>query len=221
MGDRISPMPLGGDSTTMVAGSPAELVFAPLPSPAGLGLEEAAVALSAPLPMPALGLDDATLALERLVEETHRALVRDGLIQDSLCPHCANKYMDDSNFCRKCGKPRLSESAPPPPAAAAAPCSSSSSQPPHAPPPLGKAIPSLDAVDQALEELQRGLAEIDSALARGGADAAASSTWPPAAASSRCGAAAAGTAPGVATVGAGLAAAEAGNAPKNTPGGGF
>jgi predicted amidophosphoribosyltransferase len=23
-----------------------------------------------------------------------------------LCRHCGNHFMDDSNFCRKCGKPR-------------------------------------------------------------------------------------------------------------------
>lgn len=70
------------------------------------------------------GLDAATLQLERLVEETHRALVRDGLVQPS--------ESGGGGFSSSCS---------------------------HAP-----AIPSLDAVDRALEELQRGLAEIDGAL---------------------------------------------------------
>lgn len=65
------------------------------------------------------GLDLATLQLERLVEETHQALVRDGMIQG--------------------GEAGCGIAAP--------------------------AVPSLDAVDRALEELQRGLAEIDSAIA--------------------------------------------------------
>lgn len=69
--------------------------------------------------IPPVGLDAATLQLERLVEETHQALMRDGLIQ--------------------VGDPAGGAGVP--------------------------AIPSLDAVDKALEELQRGLAEIDSAIA--------------------------------------------------------
>jgi len=73
------------------------------------------------VPLLALGLDEATVALERLVEETHQSLVREGLMN----------------------------SAPP---------VSASSQ--------GYGIPSLDSVDLALEELQRGLVEIDNALAR-------------------------------------------------------
>lgn len=66
-----------------------------------------------------ISLDAATLQLERLVEETHQALLRDGLI-------------------------------------------SGTSQAP----PATFTAPSLDAVDKALEELQRGLMEIDLALAR-------------------------------------------------------
>lgn len=62
------------------------------------------------------GFDDATLQLERLVEETHQALLRDGLIESDTAEVS------------------------------------------------GPAIPSLDAVDKALEELQRGLAEIDGVL---------------------------------------------------------
>jgi len=67
-----------------------------------------------------LTLDRATRELEELVQETHRALVQDGLIAPGL------------------GKP--------------------TGLPPMA--------PSLDAVDRALEELQRGLLEIDNALAK-------------------------------------------------------
>jgi len=67
-----------------------------------------------------LTLDQATRELEELVQETHRALVQDGLIASEL------------------GKP--------------------TGLPPVA--------PSLDAVDRALEELQRGLLEIDNALAK-------------------------------------------------------
>mmetsp|Transcript_105317 Transcript_105317/g.296503 ORF Transcript_105317/g.296503 Transcript_105317/m.296503 type:complete len:530 (+) Transcript_105317:50-1639(+) len=70
-------------------------------------------------------LDCATLQLERLVEETHRALVLDGLVRE-----------------RETGWPASTNAMTPP------------------------AIPSLDAVDSALEELQRGLLEIDSALSR-------------------------------------------------------
>jgi len=67
-----------------------------------------------------LSLDMATLQLEQLVEETHQALVRDGLVH---------------------GQGSLEDSRP-------------------------MVAPSLDAVDRALEELQRGLMEIDSALAQ-------------------------------------------------------
>jgi hypothetical protein len=92
------------------------------------------VTISMPeVPAMVLGLDEATIALERLVEETHASLVWEGLMHEV-------------------------------PAA----CIPS----PGAP---SAAIPSLDAVDQALEELQRGLVEIDEALARptlaSGADA--------------------------------------------------
>mmetsp|Transcript_45597 Transcript_45597/g.102327 ORF Transcript_45597/g.102327 Transcript_45597/m.102327 type:complete len:590 (+) Transcript_45597:50-1819(+) len=69
----------------------------------------------------ALGLDQATVELEALVEDAHRALVRDGLF-----PPFESDVVEDGPI----------------------------------------SIPSLDAVDRALEELQRGLAEIDSALAR-------------------------------------------------------
>lgn len=74
-----------------------------------------------PFEVPSLTLDSATLQLERLVEETHMALVRDGLIQET--------------------------------------------SPKDGPTLLGP-VPTLDAVDRALEELHRGLAEIDSALGR-------------------------------------------------------
>jgi len=77
---------------------------------------------------PALGLDAATLELEALVEESHRALIRDGLL--SSLPGMEQHGNDEVE-----DVPAMS-------------------------------IPSLDAVDRALEELQRGLAEIDSALAR-------------------------------------------------------
>lgn len=77
-----------------------------------------------------VSLDRATLQLERLVEETHHALVRDGLIK---APSQAwSTWSMDV-------KPATSPFA---------------------------GGPSLDAVDRALEELQRGLEEIDSALAR-------------------------------------------------------
>lgn len=66
-----------------------------------------------------VSLDAATLQLERLVEETHQALLRDGLISGTTQA-----------------------------------------------PPATFTAPSLDAVDKALEELQRGLMEIDLALAR-------------------------------------------------------
>mmetsp|Transcript_54522 Transcript_54522/g.100895 ORF Transcript_54522/g.100895 Transcript_54522/m.100895 type:complete len:623 (-) Transcript_54522:183-2051(-) len=69
----------------------------------------------------ALGLDQATIELEALVEDAHRALVRDGLF-----PPFESDVVEEGPI----------------------------------------SIPSLDAVDRALEELQRGLAEIDSALAR-------------------------------------------------------
>lgn len=67
--------------------------------------------------------DHVTRELERLVEETHRNLVSDGLIQADPSWEAPNGF----------------------------------------PGPL----PSLDAVDMALEELRRGLAEIDLALAEG------------------------------------------------------
>ncbi|CAK0816865.1 unnamed protein product, partial [Prorocentrum cordatum] len=73
------------------------------------------------IPMPFPVLDDATLQLERLVEDTHRALLRDGLIGRADGP---------------AGDPGGA-----------------------------LALPSLDAVDRALEELQSGLREIDDALA--------------------------------------------------------
>lgn len=85
---------------------------------------------------PNMGLDEATSALERLVEETHQTLVRDGLIQDSSEPMPSLNFNAGSHGMRD-----------------------SQSGAPHV-------IPSLDAVDRALEELQRGLVEIDTALAR-------------------------------------------------------
>lgn len=85
---------------------------------------------------PNMGLDEATSALERLVEETHQTLVRDGLIQDSSEPMPSLNFNAGSHGARD-----------------------SQSEAPHV-------IPSLDAVDRALEELQRGLVEIDIALAR-------------------------------------------------------
>lgn len=98
------------------------------PQPPMRAVEQDAWGWPGALPAEAAGvLDAATLQLERLVEETHQALVRDGLVQVGDRP---------SSF--------------------AAP-----------------SIPSLDAVDRALEELQRGLAEIDSAIARGGSSGAA------------------------------------------------
>lgn len=96
-----------------------------------------AIAAASPRPVASLDssaafeLDSATLQLERLVEETHLALVRDGLLSPSLAAAW--------NLPRERG---LLATAP------------------------DAAIPSLDAVDRALEELQRGLAEIDSALGR-------------------------------------------------------
>jgi hypothetical protein len=65
-------------------------------------------------------MDETSLALERLVEETHQSLVREGLIQ----------------------------------AGSGAPVYPMAS------------VPSLEAVDQALEELQRGLDQIDNSLSR-------------------------------------------------------
>mmetsp|Transcript_153618 Transcript_153618/g.271122 ORF Transcript_153618/g.271122 Transcript_153618/m.271122 type:complete len:643 (-) Transcript_153618:60-1988(-) len=89
------------------------------------------------LPGPNLGFDEATWALERLVEETHQTLVRDGLIQDV---------------------------APIPSSELPGPAGSHGMRDSHVAAP--HVIPSLDAVDRALEELQRGLVEIDTALAR-------------------------------------------------------
>ncbi|CAJ1408142.1 unnamed protein product [Effrenium voratum] len=62
-----------------------------------------------------LNLDSATRQLEQLVQDTHQALIRDGIIGESEAP---------------------------------------------------QSTPSLDAVDRALEELQRGLQEIDHVLAK-------------------------------------------------------
>lgn len=76
---------------------------------------------SSTFPQAALGFDEATLQLERLVEQTHQSLLRDGLIAG-------------------CGGDAAAAGALP--------------------------LPSLDAVDKALEELQRGLAEIDGVLAQ-------------------------------------------------------
>lgn len=74
---------------------------------------------------PALTLDSATLQLEQLVEETHRALVRDGLIQPGAVQKAPQSFFQEASV-----------------------------------------APSLDAVDRALEELQRGLLEIDTVLGR-------------------------------------------------------
>lgn len=74
------------------------------------------------------GLDEATLALDSLVEETHQTLIRDGYIE-----------IDD---CRP-GAPICEQ----------LPVESAGGT-------------SLDAVDRALEELKRGLFEIDNALGR-------------------------------------------------------
>lgn len=77
--------------------------------------------------VPSMGLDLATEQLERLVEETHHALLRDGVVRESVMP-------------------------------ATTPSGSAA----------GFAfMPSLDAVDRALEELQRGLTNIDRAIATG------------------------------------------------------
>ena len=71
-----------------------------------------------------LNLDSATRQLEQLVQETHQALVRDGIING-----------ESGN--------------------------------------VPSATPNLDAVDRALEELQRGLLEIDHVLAKPMPDAPA------------------------------------------------
>eukprot|EP00930_Biecheleria_cincta_P100993 TRINITY_DN92618_c0_g1_i1.p1 TRINITY_DN92618_c0_g1~~TRINITY_DN92618_c0_g1_i1.p1 ORF type:complete len:695 (+),score=112.54 TRINITY_DN92618_c0_g1_i1:39-2123(+) len=73
----------------------------------------------------ALTLDSATQQLEQLVEETHRALVRDGLIQPGSARKAPQSFFQEASV-----------------------------------------APSLDAVDRALEELQRGLLEIDTVLGR-------------------------------------------------------
>lgn len=72
------------------------------------------------------GLDEATLALESLVEETHQTLIRDGYIE-----------VDDACAVEPVCQQPLSDSA---------------------------GVASLDAVDRALDELKRGLFEIDNAL---------------------------------------------------------
>lgn len=75
-------------------------------------------------PTEPLNLDSATRQLEQLVQETHQALVRDGIING-----------ESGN--------------------------------------VPSATPNLDAVDRALEELQRGLLEIDHVLAKPMPDAPA------------------------------------------------
>eukprot|EP00929_Paragymnodinium_shiwhaense_P056333 TRINITY_DN28199_c0_g1_i1.p1 TRINITY_DN28199_c0_g1~~TRINITY_DN28199_c0_g1_i1.p1 ORF type:complete len:680 (+),score=148.48 TRINITY_DN28199_c0_g1_i1:76-2115(+) len=87
-------------------------------------------------------LDEATLELERLVEETHQALVRDGLLRTSM----ASYGSPGPPAYQPMGSPPLDASA-------------------FSDIIIRDAVPSLDAVDRALEDLQRGLSEIDGALA--------------------------------------------------------
>jgi len=105
--------------------------------------------ISACRPRTTPNLDEATLQLEKLVEETHQALVRDGLL--------AARDASDG-YERHVG------------AASAAPTAYRRS--PSAPEEIildstnnTLSIPSLDAVDSALEELRRGLLEIDGSIA--------------------------------------------------------
>jgi len=92
------------------------------PSLSAVRFNPGAVADTAPAEP--LNLDSATRQLEQLVQETHQALVRDGIINGE-----------------------------------------------HSTVP--SATPNLDAVDRALEELQRGLLEIDHVLAKPMPDAPA------------------------------------------------
>merc|ERR1712226_1753508 len=91
-----------------------------------------------------LDFDGPTRQLERVVEETHLTLVRNGLL-----PAGGGRggRADDMSI-------RMQSSS-----AAAFGCDTFPESP---------AIPSLDAVDRALEELQVGLAEIDNTLGRPG-----------------------------------------------------
>jgi len=89
-----------------------------------------------------LDFDGPTRQLERVVEETHLTLVRNGLLPPD---GGRGDRADDTSM--------QSSSA------AAFGCDSFADSP---------AIPSLDAVDRALEELQVGLAEIDNTLGRPG-----------------------------------------------------
>lgn len=91
-----------------------------------------------------LDFDGPTLQLERLVEETHLALVRNGLLPPDSARGCRAVDMQSSSATGQVavsGCDTVGENSP---------------------------IPSLDAVDRALEELQMGLAEIDSTLGRPG-----------------------------------------------------
>lgn len=107
----------------------------------------------------ALALDEATLQLERLVEETHRSLVRNGLISltseivlpsdDSSIGDASRGHLLSTDSEHIIVAERIATEARRIAAAENA-----------------LPMPSLDAVDRALEELQRGLVEIDRALGR-------------------------------------------------------
>lgn len=91
-----------------------------------------------------LGLDEATVALESLVEETHRVLVRDGFLDPGDLLTGGGLFPSNLSLAQDAAM-RLEHNS-----GGELTCE--------------PAIPSLDLVDKALEELQRGLAEIDTSL---------------------------------------------------------